>query len=165
MIKIKIAVSSSGKDINSQIDLRFGRCPYYLIVDIENNEIKDSKALENPAMYQGGGAGMAAAEFVANEKVEVVITGNIGPNAFSVLQQLNIKIYKSEGIIKDIIQQFIGGKLQELNTPTSPLNFGRGPGMGMGGGGQGRGMGRGRGMGQGRGGGRGQGGGFGRGNM
>lgn len=50
MIKIKIAISSTGQDINNQIDLRFGRCPFYLIVDIENNEIKDTKAVENPAM-------------------------------------------------------------------------------------------------------------------
>ena len=151
---MKIAISSTGKGFNSDVDSRFGRCPFYIIIEIENKKIKNEKTIENPAMMQPGGAGIAAAQLIGNEKVEAVITGNMGPNAFSVLQQLGIDVYQGTGIIKDVVQQFIDGKLTKINAPTGPahfgMGFGPGAGKGMGGGfGQGAGMGRGRGQGQG----------------
>ena len=156
---MRIAISAGGEGLESQIDVRFGRCPKYVIVEIEGKKIKSSRTIDNTAMMQGGGAGIAAAQLMGNEKVEAVITGNMGPNAFNVLNQLNIKVYQAAGIIKNIVQQFIDGKLTKLSAPTGPAFMGTpGKGMGQGGGmGMGRGMGGGRGMGRGRGGGMGQG--------
>ena len=143
----KIAVSSTGQDIESDVDMRLGRCPYFLIVDIEDKKLKDVKAIENTAAMQAGGAGITAAQTVANEKVDAVITGNIGPRAFGVFNQLGIKIYPAQGKIKDVIQQFIDGKLAEITSPTGPMYMGTGGGRP--GTGRGMGMGAGRGMGQG----------------
>lgn len=123
-MKIKIAISSTGNEPDSNVDPRFGRCPFYVIVDIEDKEIKDQKTIDNPATTQGGGAGISAAQLVANEKAEAVITGNMGPNAFSVLDQAGIKIYIGTGPVKEAIQQFIEGTLNEVNSPTA------GPGIG-----------------------------------
>ena len=58
---MKIAISSTGKDLESNIDIKFGRCNYFLIVDIKNKEIKSVKVIENTAQAQAGGAGIMAA--------------------------------------------------------------------------------------------------------
>ena len=118
---MKIAVSSLGKDLDSEIDVRFGRCPYFIFADIENNEIKNTEVLENPAQQQMGGAGISASEFVANKEVKAVITGNIGPRAFSVFNQFNIEIYQATGKVKDAIEKFIKGDLTKVNSPTGPM--------------------------------------------
>jgi predicted Fe-Mo cluster-binding NifX family protein len=119
---MKIAISSTGKDLESQVDARFGRCSYFLIVDIDNKEIKNVKVVENTAAAQMGGAGITAAEIVANEKVNLIITTNVGPRAFSVFGQFGIKIYQGQGKIKDVIQDFIDGKLAEIKDSTGPMH-------------------------------------------
>ena len=122
---MKIAISSTGKEMESQVDTRFGRCPYFIIVDIENKKIKGKKIIKNEAMAQRGGAGISAAEVVGNEKVSAVITVNIGPRAVGIIQQLGIKIYQAQGTVKEVIQNFIGGKLKEIKSPTGPRFVGR----------------------------------------
>lgn len=121
---MKIAISSTGKDLESEVDIRFGRCPYFLIVEIENKEIKNVKVIENTAAAQMGGAGISAAEIVANEKVKAIITTNLGPRAFSVFHQLEIEIYQGQGKIKDVIQQFIDKKLIQATNSTGPQQRG-----------------------------------------
>ncbi len=121
---MKIAISSTGKTLESDVDARFGRCPYFLIVEIENKEIENIKAIENTAKEQMGGAGITAGEIVSNEKVDAVIANNLGPRAFSVFEQFKIKVYSGEGKIKDVVQNFIEGKLKELTDATGPQHVG-----------------------------------------
>ena len=111
---MKIAISSTGKTLESEVDARFGRCDYFLIVEIKDKKIESVKSIENKAKTQAGGAGITAGEIVANEKVDAVITQNTGPRAFSVFEQLGIKVYQGQGKIKDSAQEFIDGKLKEL---------------------------------------------------
>ena len=121
---MKLAISSTGKTLESEIDARFGRCLYFLIVEIENKKIKNVKTVENTAKAQMGGAGIRAGEIVANEKVDAIITTNLGPRAFSVFEQFGIKIYSGQGKIKDVIQDFIDDKLTELTNATGPQHIG-----------------------------------------
>ncbi len=121
---MKIAVSSTGKTLESEVDPRFGRCSYFLIVEIENRKIKNMKAIENTAKEQMGGAGITAGEIVANEKPDAVITTNLGPRAFSVFGQFGIKIYRGQGKIKDVVQDFIDKKLTEMSGATGPMHMG-----------------------------------------
>lgn len=119
---MKVIVSSAGEDSNSEVDARFGRCPYFVLFEIEDKKIVNERVIKNVAMSQQGGAGISAAELVGNEKVDAIITVNIGPRAFQVLQQLDIEIYKGAGKIKEVIEQFIEGKLEKISLPTGP-NF------------------------------------------
>jgi len=121
---MKIAISSTGKNLESEVDERFGRCPYFLIVEIENKNIKNVKVIENTAKAQLGGAGITAGEIVANEKVDAVITTNLGPRALSVFEQFGVKIYQGQGKIKDAVQDFIDGKLEKTTTSTGPQHMG-----------------------------------------
>ena len=147
---MKIAVASNGEGLEAQASMLFGRCPNFVIVEIENNEIKDAKTISNQAMTQPGGAGIAAAQQVGNQGATAVISGAFGPRAFGVLAQLGITAYQAtQASVKQNIEMFIQGKLQSISQPTGPMGRGMGGGFGRGGG---RGMGRGggRGMGGGR---------------
>ena len=110
---MKIALSSSGRDINSNISEVFGRCPYFLIVEIEDNKIKELKAIKNTSANQAGGAGISVAQMVAEKKVSAVIAGAVGPKALEVLKQFDIRVYRSTGLVKEVIQKFIERKLEE----------------------------------------------------
>lgn len=139
--RMKVAVSSTGKDMDSQIDFRFGRCPYFIIIEIENKEIKGSEYIENISATQMGGAGVTAAQLVADKGVNAVITGNVGPRAFSVFQQLGIEVYQGTGIVRDVVKKYLSGELQKVGAPTGSMHMGMGFGASRG---TGRGMGRGR---------------------
>ena len=153
----KICVTSSGPTLESTIDPRFGRCAYFIIADPATMAFE---AISNEAAMASGGAGIRASQTVAAQNVEAVLTGSVGPNAFPALQDSGIKILVGvSGTVKNAIESYTSGSLEELSTP-GPANVGKGQG------GPGRGMGMGRGggmgMGMGRGGGRGGGGGRGR---
>ena len=128
---MKIAVSSSGTSVESDVDPRFGRCPYYIIYDTENDNFKH---VENESRQAMGGAGIQAAQFIANMNIEAVITGNVGPNAYRVLSAASIKIYSGvTGTVKDAIERFKKGEFKKTTGPDVQSKFGMGPGMGRGG--------------------------------
>lgn len=144
----RICVTSSGDTLESQIDPRFGRCAYFIIVDPNTQEFQ---AISNEAAIASGGAGIQAAQIVAAQNVEAVITGSVGPNAYPALQNAGIRILTgASGSVKAAVESYKTGALQEISTP-GPSHIGMGMGMGGGyGGGGGRGLGRGRGGGRGR---------------
>jgi len=111
---MKICVSSTGKDLDAGVDQRFGRCQYFLIVDTETMKVK---TISNESTLSSGGAGIQAAQIVAKEGIDSVISGNIGPNAFSILQAAGIKVYTgAEGTIKDAIENYKKGKLKQTGS-------------------------------------------------
>ena len=109
---MKIAISSKEKNLDGEVDSVFGRCPYFLIVEIEDKKIQGFEAVENISAEQVGGAGISAAQTVAEKDVDAVISGNIGPRALDVLRQFNVKIYNGSGSINEVLQKFIDGKLE-----------------------------------------------------
>jgi len=111
---MKIAVSSTGKNLTDNVSDVFGRSPYFVIAEIENGDIKKAEVIENENADQVGGAGISAAQLMAEKNVNAVITGNVGPRALDVLRQFNIKVYYGDGVIKEALQEFIDGKLKEI---------------------------------------------------
>jgi len=171
---MKVAVTATGPSLDARVDPRFGRCPYFLVVETDD---ASWKAVENPNVSLGGGAGIQSAQLMAERGVQTVLTGNCGPNAYQTLSAAGIGVIVGcSGTVADVIEQFKAGQLNAADEPSVAGKFGlggapspprdpsiqpqqppaAGPGTGMGGGG-------GRGMGRGRGGGRGMGGGMGRG--
>ena len=115
---MKIAISSDGATVESKIDQRFGRCKYFVIVDTEDRT--KINAVENQGAIQGHGAGIKAAQQIADLDVKSVITGNLGPNATAVLDKLEIKAYNASGTVEDAIDNFIDNKLDEINEVAEP---------------------------------------------
>ncbi len=131
---MKIAVSATHRSLEADVDPRFGRCMCFVIVETEGNEIKDHEEISNEAIQASRGAGVQAAQIVANEGVEVVITGNIGPNAFNVLSQAGIKIITGvSGKISEVVKRYLKGELKEITKPTVGFGSGMGGGLGRGG--------------------------------
>jgi len=121
--------------LDAELDPRFGRCHYFLVVDTESMTVK---SLSNESVMASGGAGIQAAQTVANTGAKVIITGNVGPNAFQTLSAAGIKVYMGpSGKVKDVIEKFKKGELQEVQAASVDSHFGMG-------GGTGRGLGRGR---------------------
>ena len=131
-----LCITSSGHDLDSLHDQRFGRCSYFIIIDSESMEFE---AIQNDAIYASGGAGIQAAQTIASKNVEVLITGSVGPNAYSALASSGIKMYSaSVNTVLDALELFKEGKLTKISTAGHSHK-----GMG-GGGGNGRGNGGGR---------------------
>jgi len=147
---MKICIATNQGGLEDQVFPVFGRCPTFTFVDVEDKEIKNVEVIPNEFAGAMGGAGIQAAQLVANKGANVVIAGNYGPNAYPILNQAGISVVSAQGNVKDVIMKHVNGELPEITQSTAP-RFG---GMGMGRGG-GRGMGRGGGRGMGRGGGRG----------
>jgi predicted Fe-Mo cluster-binding NifX family protein len=132
---MKIAISSNGRDLNSEIDPRFGRCPYFVFIDPETMEFDVS---ENAGLMASGGAGVQAAQLISQKGATVLITGNLGPNAASALSASGIKVYLvSGGTVKEVTESYKSGALKEVSGSTVPPHFGMGGGAGMGRGGRG----------------------------
>ncbi len=102
-----ICVSSLGEDMNSDIDPRFGRCQYFMIIKIKDGKIVESRAIRNKGLEQGHGAGTAAAETVGEAGAIVVISGDFGPKASAVLEELGIKMHNGSGKIKDVVEKYL----------------------------------------------------------
>ncbi len=119
---MKICITSQGSDLNSEVDSRFGRCSYFLIIDPET---MDFESIENPSTHATGGAGIKSAQFVANKDVNMVITGNCGPNAFYTLKSANIDVITgAKGKVKNIVEQYKSGSLKTDSGPSVSPKFG-----------------------------------------
>lgn len=121
---MKIAISSQGENLSSLVDPRFGRCSYFLFIDSETEKFE---ALPNPALEAMGGAGIQAAQILVDKGVEVVVTGNVGPNAFQTLKTADIKIFGgATGTVKEALEKYKNGELKEYSTFSVPRHFGLG---------------------------------------
>lgn len=129
---MKVVVSAQGDTLDAAASPVFGRCPTYIFVDTDTMEFT---ATPNVAMNQGSGAGIQAAQFVVNDGVEVVLTGNVGPNAFGVFAAGGVPVYLvKDGTVRQAIEAYKGGQLssaQQANV-ASHSGMGRGTGRGMG---------------------------------
>jgi len=118
----KICISSTGRDLNANVDPRFGRCEYFLIINSEN---KNYELINNESQNQMGGAGIKAAEIISKKNVKYVITGNVGPNAFQTLKAAGIKVISGvTGNISNVIDKFNKGELKEKNSSNVESHFG-----------------------------------------
>ena len=121
---MKIAITTTGKDIDSDIDSRFGRCINFLIIDTDSTHVE---VLENKSTQSAHGAGIGAAQNVTTMKVEAIITGHVGPNAFMALSKAGIKIYTgAKGTVRDALTQYNEGNLKEATDPTVSGHHGQG---------------------------------------
>lgn len=120
---MKIAVSSTGKTLESPLDQRFGRCAYFLIVDTDTMIVT---VVDNAAAASSSGAGISAAQSVVDNGARAVITGNVGPNAMNVLKAANIELYSGFGAsVQWNVEQYKKGELARIDRSV-PQHFGMG---------------------------------------
>ena len=161
---MKIVISSAGDNLSAQVDPRFGRCSFFVMVETEDMSFE---SFNNESIALSGGAGIESATFVASQGVEAVLTGNCGPKAMQVFNTADVKVFTGlSGTIAEVVEKFKQGSVNQTTTATvaekagvsgglsgapsgsqggadvQPRNMGQGTGSGRGmGGGGGRGMG------------------------
>ena len=147
---MKICFTSTGKELDALLDFRFARAAFFLILDQEGNPLK---AIKNNGVQAAHGAGPLAARLLMDENIDVLITGNVGPNALAALTVSGIKIFIADSnmSVKEAFLAYKRGELREIDSSRGNSfargGFFNGPGQGRG---QGRGRGRGQGFGRGR---------------
>ena len=111
---MRVAVSSEGENLDSQVDPRFGRAARFLIVETGNMAFQVVKNDQNLSLPQG--AGIQAAQNVIQHKPDVVLTGNCGPKAFRVLQTGGVPVVVGvSGRIMDAVKAYLEGKYKPAN--------------------------------------------------
>lgn len=113
---MKVVLTSTGDSLESEIDPRLGRCKYFIVYDTDEESFTVMDNKQN--MELPSGAGVQAAQNIISSKAKAVITPNCGPKAFRSLSAAGIKIYSCKVTnVKDVIEDFKAGKLQETGNP------------------------------------------------
>jgi predicted Fe-Mo cluster-binding NifX family protein len=113
---MKIAITSTGRTLDSQVDQRFGRAACFIIVDTDKADIFN--VFDNENIAAGGGAGISSAKVVIDAGAEAVLTGNCGPNAERTLTAAGVKLYTSViGTVAEAIEHFKNGRLTMASGP------------------------------------------------
>ena len=119
---MKICITSEGNNLNSKVDARFGRCQYFIIADTDTLKFE---AINNPNIESTGGAGIQSGQLVADKGIKVVLTGNVGPNAFQTLQAAGIDVITgASGKVKDVIEKYRKGEFKPTQGPSVNSKFG-----------------------------------------
>lgn len=114
---MKICISACGKDSDSEVDPQFGRCNYFVIIDLETGSVT---SIKNPGLEAPSGAGIRAAEAIVNEGINILLTGSVGPNSFSILSEAGIEIYSGiRGKVAFALREYQSGNLSVLESPNA----------------------------------------------
>lgn len=112
---MRIAVSARGSDLTSDVDPRFGRAAYFIIFDTEEESFSVISNGDNADATQG--AGVQAAQQVARQAVDIVVSGNMGPKAFETLHAAGVKMVAwSDGTVADAIEMVRSGEYHTLDS-------------------------------------------------
>ena len=118
---MKICVSSTGNDLYSQVDPRFGRAAHLLVIDTERRHVRPLGGATGAAH----GAGIQAARAVVESGVKTLVTGQIGPNAFDVLDAAGIEVYRTPtDTVEGAIEELEAGHLEKISAPNSRRHSG-----------------------------------------
>lgn len=106
---MKVAVTSKGSDLESQVDPRFGRAKYILVIDVDTLAFQVLDNTENVNAFKG--AGIQAATMISDKGAEVLLTGHCGPNAFTTLKAAGVKVVNDvDGMVLDAVTSFKNGR-------------------------------------------------------
>ena len=120
---MKIAVTASQPNMEAEVDQRFGRCSYFLVVDPQTLEYE---TVENNSASSAGGAGISTAQMIVSKGISTVLTGNCGPNAYKVLSGAGINIITGvNGKIAKAIEKYNNGSYSATKQPSVSEHFGK----------------------------------------
>lgn len=119
---MKICVSSQGASAESIVDQRFGRAAYFVVYDTESGEFE---SIDNSGAQAVGGAGVKTGQMVSESGVDVVLTGNVGPNAHQVLSAANIDVITGiGGSVKEVVDRYLTGEYKISTSANVDSHFG-----------------------------------------
>jgi predicted Fe-Mo cluster-binding NifX family protein len=109
---MRIAVSADNNEgLNSIVSPHFGRCPHFVLVDVEDQEIRDVQSVDNP--YYGNHQPGQVPGFIASHGANVMLTGGMGGRAIMFFQEYGIEgVTGAYGTVKQAVEHYLGGQLK-----------------------------------------------------
>jgi predicted Fe-Mo cluster-binding NifX family protein len=110
---MKIALATDdNRGLEAVLSHHFGRCPYYVLVDIDDNEIKKVDAVQNP-FYESHGQAGEVPTFINSLGAQVIIAGGMGPKAIGFFEQFGIEaITGVSGMVREAIKAYMSGQIE-----------------------------------------------------
>jgi predicted Fe-Mo cluster-binding NifX family protein len=110
---MKIALAANDdRGLGATISQHFGRCPYYIIVDVDGEEVGEVKAAKNP-FYENHGQPGQVPSFIKDLGADVIIAGGMGPKAIGFFEQLGIQaVTGASGLVGDVVSAYMNGQLE-----------------------------------------------------
>lgn len=119
---MKVVVTAAGGDLDAEVDPRFGRAPYFVVVETDDMSFEP---IENAAAGASGGAGIQAAQAAAGAGATAVLTGNCGPNAHRALQAAGVAVVVgAAGTVREAVERYLKGEYAEAEGPNVEGGFG-----------------------------------------
>ncbi|WP_394698083.1 NifB/NifX family molybdenum-iron cluster-binding protein [uncultured Methanolobus sp.] len=116
---MKVCVTAISNSLDASLDPHFGRCLYFIIIDGDSTEFT---ILKNASAFSSDGAGVQAAQLILNREIDVLITGYIGPKAFSILSSKGIDVLTfADGSVSDALKACKSNVLEKLDASNSPV--------------------------------------------
>ncbi|MFH1878150.1 MAG: NifB/NifX family molybdenum-iron cluster-binding protein [Candidatus Omnitrophota bacterium] len=121
----KICVTAEGDNWDANVDPRFGRCKYFIIVDTDTMGFE---AITNPNINSMGGAGIQSGQLIAGKQAKALLTGHVGPNAFQTLQAAGVSVITGiSGTVKEAVDKYKKGDLKPTVGSSVNSKFGMPP--------------------------------------
>lgn len=115
---MRIAITSTGKDLDAQVDPRFGRAAYIIVVDTDTLDFEVIDNAENKNAFKG--AGIKAAAAICDKDAQVLITGFCGPNAFKTLDSAGVKVANdASGTVRSTVEDYKADKFTFADSPNT----------------------------------------------
>ncbi|WP_347489437.1 NifB/NifX family molybdenum-iron cluster-binding protein [Desulfoscipio sp. XC116] len=119
---MRIAVSAAGSEVSAPAEERFGRCAYFLVFN-EQGELQE--VIDNQGSASAGGAGIRTTQLLLSNKIDVVLTGRVGPNAMSALSSGGMAVYAGvSGTVAETMEKYKDGQLEPLALPNAQEHSG-----------------------------------------
>ena len=113
---MKVAVTAKGVLLDSEVDPRFGRAPYIVIVDTETMHFETVDNGDNVNAFKG--AGIQAAAMVSDKGAQVLMTGYCGPKAFATLEAAGVKVVNDvTGTVREAVAALKAGTVVYADAP------------------------------------------------
>jgi predicted Fe-Mo cluster-binding NifX family protein len=109
---MRIAISADNRNgLNSVVSPHFGRCPHYILVDVEGHEVKTVHVVDNP--YYGQHSPGMVPNFIHGQGVDVMLTGGMGRRAIAFFEQLGVEaVSGASGTVRRALELYLGGQLR-----------------------------------------------------
>ncbi len=109
---MRIAISADNSDgLESVVSPHFGRCPYFVLVDMDGQDVTAISAVDNP--YYGNHRPGQVPGFIDSYGVNVMLTGGMGHRAIMFFEQFGIQpVTGAAGTVRQSLERYLGGALQ-----------------------------------------------------
>jgi predicted Fe-Mo cluster-binding NifX family protein len=109
---MKIALATEDdRGLEAILSQHFGRCPYYVVVDVDDKEIREVHTLQSPFYGSHGEPGEVPA-FIKSLGAQVIMSGGMGPKAIGFFAQFGIQAVTGvSGMVSEVMNAYLDGKI------------------------------------------------------